>query len=65
MDKIIKEKGIKSADSRLCHIIFYSTKIINIFYGFGVQKLLFGSKLWLLPNYGNASKFSYLKNFNN
>ncbi len=27
--------------------------------------LLFGSKLWLLPNYSNASKFSYLKNFNN
>jgi hypothetical protein len=49
--------------------IFYVTKshhnykIVEIF----VSKLsiLFGSKLWLLPNYGNASKFSYLKNFNN
>jgi hypothetical protein len=27
--------------------------------------ILFGSKLWLLPNCGNASKFSYVKNFNN
>jgi hypothetical protein len=26
--------------------------------------ILFGSKLWLLPNYGNASKFPYLKDFN-
>jgi hypothetical protein len=29
------------------------------------MELLFGSKLWLLPNYGNASKFSYLMNLNN
>ncbi len=33
-------------------------------YDYSMLKILFGSKLWLLPNCGNVSKFSYVKNFN-
>ncbi len=43
----------------------FNNFIILYYSDYEIIILLFGSKLWLLPNCGNASKFSYLKNFNN
>ncbi len=55
-----------------CSVTFWFRNLISCNYfkifvvNLGIKyRVLFGSKLQSLPNYGNASKFPYLKNFNN